>query len=113
MVEVLSLGKEAKGDSFMRWKDPSISWRGGNVEIPPHTHAMLVSYIERGQDPLDDFMYAILSNDLKTAVHTADEINLPMIHHIVAWLYNYAPADCQGSEKKVSNWINRKGMNYE
>lgn len=93
-----------------RWRDPNISWRGGNVAIPPHTHESLVAYIERGQDPFCDFLYAILANDLKGAVHTADEINLPMIPHIVAWIYNYAPATCQGSNEKVNRRIENGGV---
>lgn len=92
------------------WRSPSISWRGGNVNIPAHTHGMLVNYIERGEDPFSDFIYAILTNDLKKAMHSADNLNLPMIHHITAWLYNYAPSACQGSSEKVDKWIEIGGL---
>lgn len=94
----------------MRWRDPSISWRGGSATLPKHTHEALVRYIETGEDPYDDFFDAILTNDLKGAVHNADRANLPTIHHIVAWIYNYAPAACQGSREKVLKWKEEGGL---
>lgn len=93
-----------------KWKSPFVEWRGGKCTLPEHTHSVLVSYIETGEDPYDDFFDAILSNDLKGAIHHADDLNLPIIHHIVAWLYNYAPSACQGTEFKVKKWKENGGM---
>lgn len=92
------------------WSNPNIKWRGGVCTLPAHTHEALVKYIERGQDPFDSFFDAVLANDLKGAVHNADDDNLPIIHHIVAWIYNYAPSLCQGSVEKVNKWIQRGGL---
>lgn len=93
-----------------RWRNPSIEWRGGKCILPEHTHRALANYIETGEDLLDDFFDALLENDLRKAVHNADDINLPIIHHIVAWLYNYAPTLCQGSPEKVWKWKTEGGM---
>lgn len=93
-----------------RWKSPHISWRGGNVDIPEHTHRALVAYIETGEDSYDDFFDAVLENNLRGAVHEADDVNLPMIPHIVAWIYNYAPAGCQGSARIVEQWKRQGGL---
>jgi hypothetical protein len=93
-----------------RWRNPTIEWRGGTCTLPSHTHTALVNYIETGEDPYDDFFDALLTNDLKNAVHNADDLNLPIIHHITAWLYNFAPSACQGSEEKVIKWKSNYGM---
>lgn len=93
-----------------KWRNPNISWRGGTCTLPAHTHTALVAYIETGEDPYDEFFNAILSNDLNSAVHNADDLNLPIIHHIVAWLYNYAPYACRGSDEKVNEWKSKGGL---
>lgn len=93
-----------------RWRNPNLDWRGGSVSIPAHTHEALVAHIERGENPYDDFFDALLSNDLAGAVHNADHMNLLMIPHIIGWLYNYALADCQGSELKMLAWRERGGL---
>lgn len=92
-----------------RWRDPSIRWRGGNVAIPNHTREALVRYIDKGEDPYDEFVDALLEDRLRAAVRAADETNLLMLPHIVAWLYNYAPAACQGSPEKVQSWKRQGG----
>jgi hypothetical protein len=73
--------------------------------IPAHTHEHLVAYILDGEDPGTGFLWFLLSNDLKQAVMHADDENFVALPHIVAWLYNYAPGACWGSEAGVERWI--------
>jgi hypothetical protein len=73
------------------------SFRFQDRSVPEHDHGSLVRYILDGVIP-GGFLQAVLSNDLREACARADDQNLFAIPVIVAWLYNYAPANCWGSK---------------
>lgn len=59
--------------------------------------------------PTGDFLRAVLENNLRESIGRADDNNLPVLHHIVSFLYNECPAACWGSPEKVKKWLNEKG----
>lgn len=75
-------------------------------DIPPRMWDVILRYlIER--DPPGHFLTAVLMNDLKEAVARGDDENLARLANYVRFFYNHAPAMCWGSEKKVTDWLNR------
>ena len=75
--------------------------------LPKISADSLRAYVEERR-PVGHFLRAVLSNDLAEAVARGDEENLEALVVYVRWLYNYAPADCWGSPKKVSAWLAHK-----
>ena len=75
-----------------------------------HAGMSLWRWIERGTDP-GGFLTAVLCNDLSGAVGKADDRNVELIPNFVRLLYNFAPADCWGSEQNVDNW--RHGLHLK
>lgn len=57
--------------------------------------------------PAGWFLTAVLENNLSEALSRADEQNLQVIIHIVAYVYNELPSACWGSAEKVSKWQGR------
>lgn len=80
-----------------------------NGLIPGHCQAGLLDYIMKGQET-GDFLYAILTNDLRRSCERADEINKHAIFNYVQFLYSYAPARCWGDKMAVQDWIERGGI---
>jgi len=72
--------------------------------IPDHTQGIIRNYIVHGYDP-GDFVYSVMSNNLFSAVGTADNLNIVALPEIVKWVYNKAPDACHGSEAKVIKWM--------
>ena len=70
---------------------------------PKSVAESLVAYIEIGR-PTGDFLYAVLTNNLREAFGRADTVNRHCMFDIVSALYNYAPATCWGSKQKVVAW---------
>ena len=68
-----------------------------------HAGMSLWRWIEKRTDP-GGFLTAVLCNDLAKAVDKADDRNVELIPNFVRLLYNFAPADCWGSEQNVDNW---------
>jgi LPS sulfotransferase NodH len=52
-----------------------------------------------------DFLYAVLSNDLKSAVLKADHINKDKLADYVGFLYMSAEHRAWWSEEKVEAWL--------
>ena len=77
--------------------------------IPEHMHSYLRDYIERGSYP-GNFLYAVLTNNLKTAVARGDDVNRSALASYVLFLTNYAPAACWGTAKAVQDWQERGGL---
>jgi len=74
------------------------------MELCPDSVAeSLVAYIESGR-PTGDFLNAVLTNNLSESFGRADDRNREVLFDIVTALYNYAPANCWGSEEKVAAW---------
>lgn len=76
-------------------------------KIRPDTIDSIKRYIELGIPP-GDFLWAVLTNDLREAFGRADEGNIRAMFEIVCWLWNYAPAMCWGDEERVKNWLDVK-----
>lgn len=98
------------------WRNPTITKARGLgdgygyiVEVPESTHEDLVAYIETGR-PAGGFVGAVLSNDLRGSVQTADDEHQALLVEIVSWLYNRAPARCWGSPDAVAAWREHRGM---
>jgi len=57
--------------------------------------------------PPEDFIYAILSNDLSKSFATAGSDNIQRIFATVCYVHNYIPANCHGSSLAVEAWIKK------
>ena len=74
------------------------------AKLPSHTLKVLREYILKGI-PTGDFLHSVLCNDLSLSVRRADKQNTAALVDIVAFLFDYCPAPCCGSEEKVDDWI--------
>jgi hypothetical protein len=95
---------------------PALGRNGGNLDTLQDTFTyrgmtiptdMLVSlnlYVSARQPP-GGFLTAVLCNNLKAAVLSADPMNLKVLPAFVAYCYNEIPSICWGSSKKVDDWI--------
>lgn len=72
--------------------------------IKPQTMAELNRYVFDRLPP-GDFVYAILTNDLKGAFALADDENLSALPAIVSFMYNHMPGTCKGSQEQVRKWL--------
>lgn len=75
-----------------------------NTFVPDHLRDGIFRYIEQGIPP-GSFLQAVICNDLLASVALADLENTYFLTKIVAWFYNYAPAQCWGSPQKVNAWV--------
>lgn len=74
---------------------------------PVRAKASIEAYVELGM-PVGSFIRAVLANDLYEAVIRADEVNLPALPHIVAYVVWHVPAAMRGSDAIVSAHIAAK-----
>lgn len=81
-----------------------MTYRFRNWTIPEYMMAGLKRYID-DHCGTGHFLMAVLENNLKEAVHRADEHNLENLPAYVHYLYNKAPSQCWGSPEKVSKWL--------
>jgi len=65
-------------------------------------------YIEQGIEP-GSFMRALLSNDLRGAVSSADGMNIVHIPHWVVWMENNLPSVTWGSADRYDAWVTCRG----
>lgn len=75
-------------------------------KVPSHTQDAIIEYLNR-EYPVSrsSFLYAVLTNDLKTSVMRADRLNRNRLVQIVASLYEYAPRWAWGSEADVKAFL--------
>lgn len=79
--------------------------------IPQHMHYSVQDYVERGL--LDDeFLEAMVCNDLYRSVIFADKINIKHLEGYVKFFNNYCPAECWGNKERVENWVLRHGLGW-
>ena len=64
----------------------------------------MMEYVEFGIIDKEDFLWALVTNNLKGVYLTADNTNVQKIKEWVDWLYNKTPGICWGSEWKVVEW---------
>ncbi len=72
----------------------------------------LINYVDLGIPP-GDFLYSMLTNNLRQAVAHADDFNRTRIAEYVTVLYNYIPAQAWGSEENVREWMKMRQDNQE
>jgi len=77
--------------------------------VPVPLRAQLLDYFQIGMVP-GSFLIAVLSNDLKSAVMLADEMNLARLADLVRFLYNYAPSPSWGSGEAIADWESFGGL---
>ncbi len=77
--------------------------------IPPYMRPALFSFLTHGRRP-GDFLFSLLSNDLRLAVSHADDTNGNLLCEYCRFLYNNAPTGSWGSLKKVEAWIKCGGF---
>lgn len=77
--------------------------------IPAHMMAAMQDYVQTGYVS-SDFLQAVIDNDLKAAVNTADDYNIHIIHIYVRWFYNRAPALCWGGPVMRKVWVGLRNM---
>ena len=82
-------------------------WHFRGMVIPGHMRKNIEFYIKLGQ-PADDFLKAIICNDLKKTVMLADDYNIRIIPAYVNYFYNSAPLTCWGNEKTYERWLKAK-----
>jgi hypothetical protein len=73
--------------------------------LPPHMHDSIMNYVLHRLEP-GDFMYAVLTNNLKEAVVHADHINKDSLVGWVEFCMWYLPSICWGSPQRVNAWLN-------
>jgi hypothetical protein len=86
----------------------SVSMGGVQYQISPFMLEKVKGYVDRG-NPVGGFLRAVICNDLKEAVGSADAENLANLPAFVSYFYNEAPAVCWGSEDMMNAWGNAGG----
>ena len=75
--------------------------------IPEQTRESLALYLSEGLET-GGFLKAVLSNDLRGAMHKADRENRETLYQLSSFIFNHAPASSHGSPEKVTQWIKDK-----
>jgi hypothetical protein len=73
------------------------------TKIARHMRDGMRRYVEQGI-PTGRFLYGVLSNDLRTAVKHADDLNVLLLREWVDFLDSELPPDCYGSPAAVKAW---------
>ena len=55
--------------------------------------------------PPGSFLTAVIKNDLRGAVRSANDDNLQNIPAFVAYFHNETPSACWGSQEKMQKWL--------
>lgn len=73
--------------------------------IPEYMHDALTNWVNYGwRITPGPFLCAVISNNLRKAVQQADDNNIHLLSAYVHWFYNWAPAQCWGSQEAVEGW---------
>jgi hypothetical protein len=81
-----------------RWLDFS------GYDVPDHMHGAISRYINDRIAP-GSFLEAVLCNDLRKAVASADLVNRNPLADYVKWFHNRAPGGCWGSRERYEAWL--------
>ena len=82
------------------------TWYGKTYRelIPESTRGAIERYVVN-RIRTGGFLYAVLTNDLRGAMATADNDNLAALKVIVGFLHNEVPGICWGSADRVRLWL--------
>lgn len=94
-------------DALPNFITPGTNW---NL-IPAHMRQAVIEYITVGRVDTDDFLYHVVTNNLRRSVETADHVNLDFLKGYVTFFFNYCPSGSWGSEEKVRDWCSKGGLN--
>lgn len=72
-------------------------------QIPAATMQSLEAY-KKNHEQVSSFVYAVLTNDLKSAFAVADSHNLAALPIVLEWCKSELPYGCWGSVDAVSSW---------
>lgn len=72
-------------------------------QVPAHTLQAIDNYIEHRYEP-GSFLCAVLTNNLRDAIGSADHINRMKLKEIVEYIVWEIPAIAWGSPEKVAAW---------
>ena len=72
-------------------------------QIPERMRPGILRWIEEGIIP-GSFLQAVIENDLKSTMMSADIENACIISSYVHFFYNHAPGGCWGSKERVKEW---------
>lgn len=86
-----------------------VAFDGEYAAIPPHMQEAIRRYVVQGLKP-GSFLTAVITNDLKSAVFSADATNLPLLPLYVRWFHNVPPGSCQGSAANMNEWMNARSQ---
>jgi hypothetical protein len=75
--------------------------------VPVPTISGIVSYVEESRPP-GGFLYAVLTNNLKDSLMSADLHNMRAIGDIVRLMYWEVPASMWGSVEEVEAHLDKK-----
>lgn len=75
----------------------------------PFMRAAVERWVEHGGIDPDDFLHAVVTNNLKMAVLRADDQNIKLLPEWVEWFRWEAPAQCHGSVEEVRAWAEEHG----
>jgi hypothetical protein len=75
------------------------------MNCPQDIQESLQLYVEHRVPP-GDFLYAVLTNNLRESFGRADDENRAALFEIVAYCWNHIPSVCWGSPARVSEWLN-------
>lgn len=74
--------------------------------IPERITDSILRYALYGVQP-GGFVYAVLTNDLRRALFSADKETFNHIHDIVSFAFHELPGNCCGDIETVSKWLAR------
>jgi hypothetical protein len=75
------------------------------IAPPPASVIESLQLYVKERVPPGDFLYAVLTNDLRESFGRADEDNRAAMFEIVSYCYNRIPANCWGSRERVQAWL--------
>lgn len=76
--------------------------------IPVRVREALIRFVVTGSTP-GHFCTAVLDNDLRAATAHADDQCLPVLKHIMDFVFNYFPTQCWGSPAARKAWTQKGG----
>lgn len=84
--------------------NPSQRYDARGFGIPAYMVDQLCGYVFDHKE-VGDFLYYIITNDLRNAVMSADDTNVQLVPKYVQYLYNRAPVTCWGSKEVYEKWL--------
>jgi len=75
--------------------------------VPEHILPGIARYLVTGIVP-GDFLTAMLTNDLRGVMQTADDMNIEVLPAIWNFLYHNIPSSAWGSRERMAKWVEER-----